>query len=336
MESFINVRPQKLLPRFRRSGVEGLLKAHESNRRSLYYRVKTYFWQALSGIRFFWFLRAFNDHARRLPKATMAGESWNFLQYIGFRLVVDWGFDKKSLEGFPVLFYSDHPSYLEPLLILAALKEFDPKVVATAWLKNLSPLIGERIIAVPESLELVRKSLTKYHGFRRLLETIWMHTIVIPVTRHLQGDVSPQEGRRGNLGAVRAIIKTLLKNEAVLLFPQGGEGQKPWVKDHIEDFTRLIEFLFRNLKKNPALSELRLVPVVIRHFSMRSLLKSRIVMNFHPFYLPFRFLPQKPFHVVVRETFTLAELAQAFSEGEDMVHFEDMVRYLMGRAKIGD
>ena len=321
-------RPKKLLPRFRESGFEGMLDLHESNRRFLYYRLKTAFWQGLSGIRFFWFLKTLNKHARLLPEVTVAEAAWNFLEEIGFRLRVDWRFDNKTLKDFPVLFYSDHPSYIEPLLNIAALKEFDPKVVATAWVKNMTPLLSQLIIAVPDSLEVVRKSLRGYRGVRRLLETIWAHLIVIPVTRHLQGDVSAGENRLLRISAFRAIMGTLLDNENVLLFPQGGEGQKPWVKDHTQDFKRLIEILLRSRRKNPLLNQLRLVPVIISRFSIRTFFKSRFTMSYHPLYFPFRFLPDRPFDLVVREQFVLEELAESYNDTESMVN------HLMARARI--
>lgn len=302
---------------------------HQSNLRFLSYRFKTAFWQCLAGIRFFWFLKAFDEeHDLTFPDLTVAEGAWNFLDTIGFKLYVDWRFDQKALKGLPVLFYADHPGYIEPFLILAALKEFNPKVVATAWIRNLSPLIAERIIAVPDSLEVVRKSLSQYRGVRRILETVWAYLIVIPVTSHLQGDVSPEENRLLRIGAFRAILQTFLQNEALLLFPQGGEGQKPWVGDYTEGFRRLLEILLRNRRDNPVLNELRLVPVVIRRYSIRALFKSRLVMGFHPLYFPFRLLPGRPFEISIREQFVLSELAKSFTDTEQMVC------HLMQRLKI--
>ncbi|MGD9201468.1 MAG: hypothetical protein PVI26_07905, partial [Chitinispirillia bacterium] len=75
---------------------------------------------------------------------------------------------------------------------------------------------------------------------RNILETIWTNILTFQVVNYLQGDMSAIECKRQRRQAISDILSTLGKKESILLFPSGGEGQKPWVEEHTVYFEKLI------------------------------------------------------------------------------------------------
>ena len=104
--------------------------------------------------------------------------------------------------------------------------------------------------------------------------------------------------------AISDIISTLSEKESVLLFPSGGEGQKPWVGEHTVYFEKLMRIIISNRKRVPEIDDLRFVPLIIKG-SLRALFKSQVMTPWHPVTFLFRLLPKRPFQFVIREQIIL-------------------------------
>ena len=313
-------RPEKIFDVFQAQGLDAMVRAYQSNMRILPYRWKQYLWQGLTGVRFLHFLERVNSGVKELAYAPMAQSAWNVLHRLDFPLSVDWRINREQLKGFPVLFYARHPGYIEPMACLAALKEFNPRVVATAWIANISESVSERVIAVPDSKEATLADLLKYKGVRRILETVWARILTFQVIRYLQGDISAAECKRQRRLAVVQLLDTLGKRETVLLFPSGGEGQKPWVGEYTVYFEKLIRTVISSRKKAPAINELLFVPLITKNH-IRSLFKSQVMMPWHPLGVLFRLLPVRPFQFVVQEQVRLQDLLQQGKDAGEIVDF---------------
>ena len=316
--------PAKIFTVFQTLGLDAMVQAYRSNMRISSYRWKQYLWQVITGVRFLHFLERFNAGVKELAYTPMAQSAWNILQSLDFPLSIDWRINRERLKGFPIIFYARHPGYIEPMACLAALKEFNPKAVATAWIANISKSVSERIIAVPDSQEATLSDLRKYKGIRRILETIWAQILTFQVIRHLQGDMSAAECKRQRRLAVVQFLNALGNRESVLLFPSGGEGQKPWAGEHPVYFEKLIRTVISSQKKTPALNDLLFVPLITRNY-IRSLFKSQVMMPWNPAGFLFRLLPVRPFQLIVREQVCLRDLLQQ-EKGAG-----EIVEYLMNR-----
>lgn len=171
------------------------------------------------------------------------------LKRLAFSISVDWQIELEYLKDHPVIFYArHHPRYIEPIACFAALKEFNPKVVATAWTKNLSAHASQQIISVPDSREATMRDSKKYRGMRRILETIWAHILIFRVIKYLQGDIPADECRQQRQSAIAAILSALALHESILLFPSGDKGQKLWVKEHTAYFEKFMRIIINIIK----------------------------------------------------------------------------------------
>jgi hypothetical protein len=316
--------PEKLLPVFRQYGLEAMVTTFEANMRFPWFRFKQGLWLALGGFRFYHFIREIARGLEDMSRISMAQSAWDTLARVGFSLEADWHFDKEQIRGYPVLFYASHPSYIEPLLCLAALKDFDPMIVATGWLENISEPVSRRIIGIWDSKEATANYVIKFKGLRRLLETVWAHILTYRVVDHLQGDISGRECAASRISAIKEIIATLADNKPLFLFPSGGEAQKFWVGEDTRSFEKLLHFIISGSKRYPALENLRFVPMV-RQGSLRALFKSSFWAPWHPIAFFPRLLPRKPFKFVMQEFITLSDLVRLNSDTAGMT------KYLMGK-----
>lgn len=313
-----NSKPEEIFPVFQEHGLDAMIQVYQSNMRFFSYRWKQYLWQGLTGIRFIHFLCQINDSVKELSHTPMAQSAWNALNRLAFSLSVDWRIDLELLKGYPIIFYASHPGYIEPMVSLAALKEFNPKVVATAWVKNISESVSCRIISVPDSREATLQDLRKYKGLRRILETIWANLLTFRVIKYLQGDISATECRQQRRLAIANILSTLAEHQSILFFPSGGEGQKPWIREHTAYFEKLVRIIISSQRKIPALEQLRFVPLIIKS-STRALFKSQLMMPWNPIPLLFRLLPDRPFQFVIREQIPLKDLLEKTMDSKKIV-----------------
>jgi len=317
-------KPEKIFPVFQKLGLDAMIRVYRSNMRFFSYRWKQYLWQGLTGIRFHHFLSQVNVGVKDLSHTPMAESAWNVLKRLAFSISVDRQIELEQLKDHPVIFYARHPGYIEPMACFAALKEFNPKVVATAWTKNLSAHVSQQIISVPDSRDATMRDIKKYKGMRRIFETIWAHILIFQVIKYLQGDIPADECRQQRQSAIAAILSALGRQESILLFPSGGDGQKPWVREHTAYFEKFIRIIITRQKRIPALEQVCFVPVIIRS-SLRALFKSNIMIPWHPFTFLFRMLPDRPFQFIIREHIPLKELLKETKDSKKIV------RYLMQR-----
>jgi lysophospholipase len=317
-------KPVKIFPVFQKQGLEAMIQVYRSNMRFVSYRLKQHLWQSLTGIRFLHFITRINEGAKASSHIPLAQCAWNVLKRLRFSLSVDWQIDKKLIKGHPVLFYAQHPGYIEPLVCLAALKEFNPIVVSTAWVRNIAKPVSDRIISVPDSKQATRQELQRYKGLRRILETVWANILTFQVIKYLQGDMPAVECKRQRRQAISDSISTLGKGESILLFPSGGEGQKPWVGEHTLYFEKLMRIIISNQKRTRELTDLRFVPLITKS-SLRALFKSQVMSPWHPVTFLFRLLPKRPFQFVIREQIVLKNLL------DQRMDSKQIVSYLMKR-----
>ena len=320
-------KPVKIFPVFQKQGLDAMIQAYRSNMRFVSFRLKQYLWQSITGIRFLNFITRVNEGAKASSHIPLARCAWDVLKRLHFSLSVDWQVDKKLIMGHPVLFYAQHPGYIEPLVCLAALKEFNPKVVSTAWVANIARSVSKRIIAVPDSREATLQELQRYKGVRRILEAIWANILTFQVIKFLQGDMPAIGCNRQRRQAISDIISTLSEKESVLLFPSGGEGQKPWVGEHTVYFEKLMRIIISNRKRVPEIDDLRFVPLIIKG-SLRALFKSQVMTPWHPVTFLFRLLPKRPFQFVIREQIILKNLL------DQRMDSKKIVNYLMKRLSL--
>lgn len=295
-----------------------MVQAYTSNMQYFSYRWKQYVWQGITGIRFVYFLVQFDKVIQQISQTSLSHAAWNVLEEFDFLLAVDWQIDPEMLKTSPIIFYAKHPGYIEPLPILAALKEFNPKIIATAWLRNISESVSSRVISVPDSREAVYRNLQRYTGMRRILETLWAHLVIFQVIKYLQGDMPVEECRQQRLVAIRDILSTLAEGESILFFPSGGDGQKPWVKRHTATFEKLMRIIIRRQKDIAPLNELCFVPVISKP-TFRVLFKSQLMIPWHPFSFLFRLLPNRPFQIVIKEKISLRDILQKTTDSEKIV-----------------
>jgi hypothetical protein len=314
------MKPEKIFSVFQKRGLDAMIQVYRSNMRSFSYRVKQYAWQGLTGVRFLHFLNQINTGAKRLSDTTMAESAADTLERLDFAVSVDWRIDRSRLKSYPIIFYAKHPGYIEPIVCMAALKEFNPKAVATAWVLNISEAVSHQIIPVPDSKEATLRGLRRYKGVRRLLETIWAYMLIFNVIKYLQGDMSPDECKRRRLLAISNVVSALSEKESVLIFPSGGEAQKPWVNEHTEAFEKLLRIIIAGRTRAPALEELRFVPLITKN-SLRALYKSQVMMPWHPLSLLFRMLPDRPFQFVIQEQIALKNLLARKKNAKDIVNY---------------
>jgi hypothetical protein len=312
------------LPVFRQYGLEAMVKTFEANMRFPWFRFKQGLWLALSGFRFFYFIREIVRGLGDMSRISMAQSAWDTLARVGFSLEAEWQFDKEQIKGYPVLFYASHPSYIEPLLCLAALKDFNPMIVATGWLQNISEPVSRRIIGIWDSKQTTAEFVNKFKGLRRLVESVWSHILTYQVVEHLQGDISVQECASSRISAIKEIIATLASRKPLFLFPSGGEGQKLWVGEDTRSFEKLLGLILAARKRYPSLEHLRFVPM-IRQGSLRALFKGSLWLPWHPLAFFPRLLPKKPFKFVMQEFITLSDLVRLNSDTASMT------KYLMGK-----
>jgi hypothetical protein len=175
-------------------------------------------------------------------------------------------------------------------------------------------------------MEATVSAFQQYPPARSILETIWAHIVTFQVIRYLQGDMSGKECRRQRWQAVKHLLAALGERDAVLLFPSGGEGQKPWVKKNTEYFEKLIRTIINSAKRIPELNNAHFVPLVIENH-IRSLFKSQVMLPWHPLSFLFRLLPDRSFQITIHEQVCLRDLLE---EGKDAREIAD---YLMTRLK---
>lgn len=317
-------RPQKVLPVFRQYGLEAMVKAYEANMRFPWFRFKQGLWLALGGFRFYHFIREIARGLGDMSRISMAQSAWDTLARLDFSVEVDWQFDMEELRGYPVLFYASHPSYIEPLLCLAALKDFDPMIVATGWLENISEPVSKRIIGIWDSKEATAEYIHKFKGLRMIFETVWSHILTYQVVEHLQGDISARECAASRLSAIKEIITTLAARKPLFLFPSGGEAQKFWVGEDTRYFEKLLHIILSRCKRYPALENLRFVPMVYQG-SLRALFKSNLWTLWHPLAFFPRLLRKKPFKFIMREGIALSDLVRLNNDTASIT------KYLMGK-----
>ncbi len=313
-------KPVKVFPVFRKNGLDAMIQVYRSNMRFVSYRWKQYLWQGFTGIRFLHFITQINEGAKASPHIPLAQCAWDVFKKLHFSLSVDWRIDLKLIKGRPVIFYAQHPGYIEPLVCLAALKEFNPKTVSTAWVSNISEAVSQRIISVPDSKEATLQELRRYKGLRKILETTWAKILTFQVVKYLQGDMPAVECKRQRRLAISDILSTLGGGESILLFPSGGEGQKPWAGEHTVYFEKLMRIIISSQKRIPRLNELRLVPLITGS-SLRALFKSQVMMPWNPVTFLFRLLPDRPFQFVIREQIVLKNLLDQKMDSKDIVNY---------------
>ena len=233
---------------------------------------------------------------------------------------------QKEISGRPVLLYASHPSYVEPLVCLAALKDVDPVIVATGWLKNISEPVSRRIIGIGDSKEATAEYVRKFKGLRRLLETVWAHILTYNVVEHLQGDMSGRQCAASRRAALREILATLAAGTPLFMYPSGGDAQKFWVGENNRHFENLLSLIIGSRKRYPELAHLCFVPV-IRYGSLRALFRSALWEPWQPFALLSRILPAKPFRFVMREHVMLGDLI------EKNMGAAGMAAFLMGKLR---
>ena len=319
-----NSKPEKIFPVFQEQGLGAMIQVYQSNMRFLSYRLKQYIWQGLTGVRFLHFLKQINASVEDLSHTPPSQSALNALNRLDFPVSVDWRIDIKLIKGQPIIFYARHPGYIEPLVCLAALTVFNPKVVSTAWVTNLSEAVSRRIFSVPDSKEATLQELRKYKGLRRILETVWANILTFQVIKYLQGDMSAAECKRQRQLAISNLLSTLGEKETILLFPSGGEGQKPWAGEHTVYFEKLMRIIIGSKKRIPTLNDLRFVPLITKS-SLRTLFKSQAMLSWNPITFMFRLLPDRPFQFVIREQILLKNLL------EQKMDSKDIVNYLMQR-----
>lgn len=310
-------KPEKIFPVFRSSGLDAMVHAYQSNMRFFTYRCKQYLWQVLTGVRFLYFLKHINTGIQELSHTKLTQSTWNVLNRLHYSFSVDWQIDITAIRESPVIFYARHPGYIEPMVCLAALKDFDPKTVATAWVTKISDSISQRIIPVPDSKEATRNDLRRYRGFHKIFETLWAYALTFQVIKHLQGDMPAAECERQRRLAITALLSALSEGEPVLLFPSGGEAQKPWAGEHSRYFEKLIRIIIFNLKRSPILQELHFIPVITRG-SLRALFKSRVMMPWNPVTFIFRLLPDRPYKILIREQVPLKHMLDKKMDSAEM------------------
>jgi hypothetical protein len=136
--------------------------------------------------------------------------------------------------------------------------------------------------------------------------------------------MSAIECKRQRRQAISDILSTLGKKESILLFPSGGEGQKPWVEEHTVYFEKLIRIFISSKKRIPEIADLRFVPLIMKS-SLRALFKSQIMIPWHPVTFLFRLLPKRPFQFIIREQIVLKNLL------DQSIDSKEIVSYLMKR-----
>lgn len=317
-------KPVKIFPIFQKQGLDAMIQAYRSNMQFVSYRLNQYLWQGLTGIRFLHFIKHINEGAKTSSRIPSAQCSSDVLKKLHFLLSVDCRIESELMKGHPVIFFARHPGYIEPIVCMAALKEFNPKAVSTAWVTNISESVSKRIIAVPDSREATCQELQRYKGLRKILETIWANILTFQVIKYLQGDMPASECKRQRRQAISDILSTLGEKESILLFPSGGEGQKPWVGEHTVYFEKLMRIIISNQKRIPELTDLRFVPLIVKG-SLRALFKSQVMTPWHPVTFLFRLLPDRPFQFVIREQIVLKNLL------DQKMDSKDIVSYLMKR-----
>jgi hypothetical protein len=313
-------KPEKIFPVFQNHGLDAMVQAYQSNMRFFSYRCKQYLWQGLTGVRFLHFLKHINAGVQDLSHTKLTQSAWNVLNRLHYSLSVDWRIDMTEIKGRPVIFYARHPGYIEPMVCLAALKDFNPKTVSTAWVTNLSESVSQRIIPVPDSKEATRNDLRKYRGLHKIFETLWAHVLTFKVVKHLQGDMPAAECERQRRLTITALLSALSEKEPVLLFPSGGEGQKPWAGEHRRYFEKLMRIIISKLKRNPVLNRLHFVPLITRG-SLRALFKSRVMMPWNPVTFIFRLLPDRPYKIMIREHVPLKQMLDQKMDSAEMVRY---------------
>lgn len=313
-------KPVKIFPVFQKQGLDAMIQAYRSNMRFLPYRLKQYVWQGITGIRFLHFISHINEWALASSHTPLAQCARNVLKRLNFSLQVDWQIDPELIKGHPVIFYAQHPGYTEPLVCLGALKEFNPMVVSTAWVKNIAKPVSERIIPVPDSKEATRQELRRYKGLRKVLETVWANILTFQVVKYLQGNMPAGECKKQRRQAITSLLAALSQKESVLLFPSGGEGQKPWVGEHTVYFEKLMRIIISSRKRIPALNDLRFVPLITKS-SLRALFKSQVMMGFHPVAFLFRLLPDRPFQFIIKEQIVLKNLLDQKMDSKETVNY---------------
>jgi|GEM_PF-6514177 hypothetical protein len=299
------MKPQKLLPLFRHHGLEPMAKAYEANMRFLGFSFKQALWRFLTGFRFHHFVNEIVRGLGDMQRLSMSQSAWDTLGRLGFDIETKWLFDRSAIAGRPVLLYASHPSYVEPFLCLAALKDMDPVIVATGWLKNISPGISERIIGIWDSKAATAEYVEKFKGIRRLLEALFARVVTYRVVEHLQGDMTARQCAASRRASLKEMLSTLGACKPLFVYPSGGDGQKFWVGERTDHFENLLRFLIGGLKRYPSLERLCFVPVV-RNGSLRALFKSDLWEQWHPFSMFSKILPARPFRFVMREYVELA------------------------------
>ncbi|MFC1476518.1 alpha/beta hydrolase [Fibrobacterota bacterium] len=313
-------KPVKIFPVFQKSGLDSMIQVYRSNMHFLSYRLKQYLWQGFTGIRFLHFITHINEGAKASSRIPLAQCAWDVLKKLHFSLSVDWRIDLKLIKGHPVIFYAKHPGYIEPLVCLAALKDLNPKVVSTAWVANIAESVSKRIVSVPDSKEATLQELQRYEGLRKILEIVWTNTLTFQVVKHLQGDMPAAECKRQRRQAISDILSTLGGGESILIFPSGGEGQKPWVGEHTVYFEKLMRIIISNQKRIPTLADVRFVPLITKG-SLRALFKSQVMMPWNPITFLFRLLPGRPFQFVIREQLFLKDLLKQKKDTREIVDY---------------
>lgn len=312
--------PQPIFPIFQEYGLEAMIQAYNSNMSFFSYRWKQYVWQALTGLRFIYFLKHINLGIKDLSSTTLTQASWNVLHRLKYSFTVNWQCNKHAIQDCPVIFYARHPSYFEPMLCLAALKDFNPQTIATSWVVNLGQSITPYIIPIPDAKAATSMQLRKYQGLRRLFETIWAHILTFQVIKYLQGDLPLPEYEHQRRSAITSIISTLGEKRSILLFPAGGEGQKPWVKEHLDYFKKLLAIIQKRRTKIPSLQKLLFVPLITKG-SLRAFFKSDIMMPANPIAFLFRLLPDQPYQITIKEQIPLEPLLQSYMDPLDIARY---------------
>ncbi|HUI90602.1 MAG TPA: hypothetical protein VLX68_00005 [Chitinivibrionales bacterium] len=312
--------PKKLLPIFRQYGLEAMVNAYKNNMRFAGFRIKQALWYVLTGFRFYRFINEIVIGLKNMSSISMSQSAWDTLARVGFSLEAEWCFDKNQLKGYPVLFYANHPGYIEPFLCLAELKDFDPAVVATGWLQNISEPVSKRIIGIWDSKEATAEYVKKFKGVRRILETVWANILTYQVVKHLQGDVSIRKCSASRISAIREIIITLAACKPLFLFPSGGEAQKFWVGEDTSSFEKLLGIILERRNRNSGLGQIRFVPMV-RRGSLRALFKSELWAPWHPITFFPRLLPRKPFKFIMKEFFSLGDLVKSHNNATEITKF---------------
>jgi hypothetical protein len=297
-----------------------MVKAYEANMLFPGFRFQQCLWICLTGFRFRHFVTQMARGLGDMSRMSMTQSAWDTLARLGLPLETEWRFDRKEIACRPVLLYASHPSYVEPLLCLAALKEVDPVIVATGWLKNISEPVSRNIIGICDSKEATAEYVRKFGGLRGIFETVWAHVLTYRVVEHLQGDMSSRQCAASRRAALKEILATLASGRPLFMYPSGGDAQKFWVGERNRHFENFLRMIIGSRSRYPELARLCFVPVV-RYGSLRALFRSTLWEPWHPLALFSRILPARPFKFVMRERVTLGDLIEKNMDAAGMAAF---------------